>query len=391
MLKEEQNRILTQVGSGTPCGDYLRRFWMPVGLSSELTDFPRRVKVMGEEFALFRDKKGRVGLTGLYCPHRLASFEYGFCEEEGLRCRQHGWLFDTNGGCLEQPAEKNSDFKNNIHLRAYPVKELGGLIFGYLGPGEPPVLPKYDVLVKDGQRVAFKRFHPGNYLQIFENSGALDLWHTVYTHQLIPHWYRNKLVTLDFEKVHERYYTGVLSRSSRPDMRPGQMTTFLSTNVLPTVVRIAIRSRTRSEGQRYDVPAREQLNIYVPEDDVSTMMYSVVLVPRGYESFHEDMVRELKELVWPPRRDSHGKPILETVPQEDAAVTLSPGPITQRQYEHLGTSDIGVIMWRRLLMDGIESVQSGEEPLGILKNEDPDVINVPTGEYLEESPLQKEK
>jgi 5,5'-dehydrodivanillate O-demethylase len=388
MLTPEQNQTLTSVGPGTPGGNYLRKFWIPVGLSSELIDFPRKVRLLGEDFALFKDKKGRIGFTGLYCPHRLASFEYGYVEEEGIRCRQHGWLFDTCGNCLEQPAEDNSNFRNNVKLKAYPVREIAGLIFAYLGTGEPPSFPLFDVLVKEGMRRVYKRpIYEGNYLQILENGAGTDPWHTVYTHQLQPMWFRRNLVTFEWEKIISNNYTGIRTRSVRPGPAEGSLYERVNVFIAPMSYKIALR-KSYTANQNYKIPHVQKMVWWIPEDDTTTTGFTVDFIAgTGYSaeaaSSVLDSVFDSRPFNWPPRRDTAGRPILETVPQEDAAVTMSPGVITQRQYEHLGKSDQGVIMLRRILLDGIEAVRKGEDPLGMSRgNESTEVIEVTTKDEL---------
>ena len=118
------------MGPGTPAGNWFRRYWLVVGTAKELLDVPVAVKILGEELVLFRDRGDAIGLLGLYCPHRGASLEYGDIEERGLRCPYHGWLFDVSGRCREMPAEpKDSKFREKVKHNAYPVKELGGLLF----------------------------------------------------------------------------------------------------------------------------------------------------------------------------------------------------------------------------------------------------------------------
>src|SRR5690242_7252325 len=118
MLSPEQNQLICEVGPGTPGGEMLRRYWHPIGGLSELDEDP----------VVYRDRSGRLGLLGALCPHRRTSLEYGIPEQEGLRCCYHGWLFDNEGRCLEQPAEPaESVFKDKIRHVAYPVQELGGL------------------------------------------------------------------------------------------------------------------------------------------------------------------------------------------------------------------------------------------------------------------------
>ncbi len=92
-----KTRRLTRVGPDTPCGEYLRRFWQPVILASELGDLPRRLRILGEDLVAFRDKSGAIGLLEPYCPHRGTSLEYGLIDDKGIRCCYHGWLFDVDG------------------------------------------------------------------------------------------------------------------------------------------------------------------------------------------------------------------------------------------------------------------------------------------------------
>lgn len=154
MLTKEENAELTQVGPGTPGGDLLRRYWHPIAVAAELTDErpKKRVKVLGEELVLFRDQQGAYGLVAERCSHRGASLYYGFLEDGGLRCPNDGWLYDREGRCIEQPFEPaQSILKHTIRHPSYPVEELGGLLFAYLGPPEKrPLLPRWDILVLEG-------------------------------------------------------------------------------------------------------------------------------------------------------------------------------------------------------------------------------------------------
>src|SRR6266852_6458078 len=138
---------LCHVGPGTPAGEMFRRYWLVISRSEDLRDIPQAIKVLGEELVLFRDGQGRLGLVGLHCSHRGASLEYGRIEEGGLRCIYHGWLYDVDGQCLEQPGEPaGSTFHERIRQTAYPCTEKAGMIFAYMGPGEPPLLPAYEFL-----------------------------------------------------------------------------------------------------------------------------------------------------------------------------------------------------------------------------------------------------
>ena len=146
MASSAQNNLITRIGPGTPAGDVLRSFWQPVAISEELPDERpvRAVEVFGERLVLFRDQDGALGLFDRHCAHRGADLCYGRLEDGGLRCPFHGWLFDKDGKCLEQPAEpEDSTLHRRIKQKSYPVIEKNGMIFGFMGKGDTPPLPKF--------------------------------------------------------------------------------------------------------------------------------------------------------------------------------------------------------------------------------------------------------
>ncbi len=148
-LREPSSRTeLTSVARGTAMGELMRRYWHPVGLATDATDIPRKVRILGEDLILFRDKRGSPGLLHARCCHRGTTLYYGKVEDDGIRCCYHGWKFDTEGNCLEQPCEPDGGlFKDKVRQPWYPVEERYGLIFAYMGPSDKkPVLPRYDCL-----------------------------------------------------------------------------------------------------------------------------------------------------------------------------------------------------------------------------------------------------
>ena len=148
MLTSEENELLTRTGPGTSMGEVLRRYWQPVALAEEMPvgGDPRPVRLLGEDLVLFRDDHDRLGLLGLHCSHRGTDLSYGRVEDGGLRCLYHGWLFDIHGQCLEQPGEPaGCDFRKKIRHTAYPCAEVSGFILTYMGPGEPPLIPNYEI------------------------------------------------------------------------------------------------------------------------------------------------------------------------------------------------------------------------------------------------------
>ena len=130
----QENEELTHIGPGTPCGEYLRRFWQPMAYSDELTDLPKKLRILGEDLVVYRDFNGDVGLLELHCAHRGTSLEFGIVCQTGIMCCYHGWRFDKDGTILETPGEPaSSTLKDRLFQGAYPVHESNGLIFAYMG------------------------------------------------------------------------------------------------------------------------------------------------------------------------------------------------------------------------------------------------------------------
>ncbi|MBV9131512.1 MAG: Rieske 2Fe-2S domain-containing protein, partial [Chloroflexi bacterium] len=144
MLSKEENALVTRTGPGTPMGEVMRRYWMPILLDRELAEpdgEPVKVQLLGERLVAFRDTNGNIGLLEEFCPHRRVSLWLGRNEECGLRCVYHGWKFDVDGNCVEQMNEPGENsFADKVHIKHYPTLEVGGIIWAYLGPAEktPP-------------------------------------------------------------------------------------------------------------------------------------------------------------------------------------------------------------------------------------------------------------
>ena len=150
--QDREDEELTHVTHGTPCGEYLRRYWQPIGMSSELGDLPLLVKILGEELVLFRDKSENVGLLHKHCAHRGASLEYGIVAERGIICCYHGWHYDVDGTLIRAGSERaDSPICRKVVQGAYPVREKDGILFTYKGPPDNcPDFPEYDTQHLDG-------------------------------------------------------------------------------------------------------------------------------------------------------------------------------------------------------------------------------------------------
>src|SRR6266581_760316 len=187
MLSREENKILTQIGPGTPMGEVMRRYWMPALLSRELPEpdcAPVRVKLLGEEMVAFRDTERRVGLLEEFCPHRRVSLWYGRNEESGLRCIYHGWKFDVEGTCVDQMNEPVS-FAQKVHIVSYPTVEMGDVIWAYMGPEElMPPPPKFEwVRAPSTHRHVSKVWQECNWAQGLE--GGIDSSHAPILHRAL--------------------------------------------------------------------------------------------------------------------------------------------------------------------------------------------------------------
>ncbi|MBM4297974.1 MAG: Rieske 2Fe-2S domain-containing protein [Deltaproteobacteria bacterium] len=155
-------------GPDTLAGRYLRKFWHPVYRAQDIPPgWAKPIKIMGEQFTLYRGDGGKPHLVDFRCPHRQAQLSIGWIEDDSIRCRFHGWRFDATGQCVEQPAEKES-FAEKIRIRSCPTEEYLGLIFVYFGDGAPPPLPRYPDFEKAGLWVE-TYVRPCNFLNNIEN------------------------------------------------------------------------------------------------------------------------------------------------------------------------------------------------------------------------------
>lgn len=389
MMTQEENDLLTQTGPGTPCGELIRRYWQPAALSEELPPggAPLPVTLLGEELVLFRDDQGRPGLLGLHCAHRGADLSYGRLEDGGLRCIYHGWLYDVHGRCLDQPGEPGGgEHKDAIRHTAYPCIERAGVIFAYLGAGEPPLLPGYEFLTVPENHVSVtKALHDCNYLQGSE--GNIDPIHNTLLHY--PFQVRSLAITGVAE------YQGF--RGGR-GAAPGIET--IDAEITDFGVRLS-RSCPVGTDKKYlrifcfmlpnltcfpGGPQGEEgysANWHVPIDDAHHWKYifsfsRVKPVERDFAAYGRGagMTEDYRFVANKTNRYLQNRETLNTssysgidgVPVQDLWAVEGAGPVQDRTQEHLVSSDIAIVAQRKLLLKAIRDVQEGKDPPHVIRD-----------------------
>ena len=384
MLTKEQNDLLTQTGPGTPGGKLFRQYWLPVALVEQVPPggAPLPLTILSEDLVLFRGEDGQLGLMGRYCPHRCTDLSYGRIEDGGLRCLYHGWLFDKAGKCIEQPAEpENSTYKDDVRATAYPVREKAGMVFAYMGEGEPPDFPEYEFLeIDESHRSIYKVHLECNYLQACE--GDFDPSHVSYLHRRMTdaptagtiaggeegrdsgsYFKANVRPKLSFEKTD--YGVRIFSERELDGAKKYlRVTNFL----LPSLACIA----GRQAGDGYSAVWR------IPIDDTHHWRFGFQFqrsAPLDRKKYDEQNKTEIGPDYMPYRtlanRYLQDRESMKTTTftgmgtlfmVHDAFASETQGPIQDRSRENLGTGDVIIAGVRRLLRQAIEDVANGKLP-----------------------------
>jgi nitrite reductase/ring-hydroxylating ferredoxin subunit len=347
--RPKEDEELTRVGPGTPCGEYLRRFWQPIVLGRELGELPRRIRILGEDLVVFRDKRGAIGLLELHCPHRGTSLEFGLIGEKGIRCCYHGWLFDVDGTILETPGEPaESTLKDRLFHGAYPVHEHAGLVFAYMGPPERrPPFPVLDTYQLDGYKLFAREptVWECNWLQVKENS--MDPAHLAFLHTLPG----SEGFTQDLKELGEWDWVetpvGMVYIDTR---RAGdRVWVRVADFILPNIHQFPPNADPLA--QRNSITRPLATTWAVPLDDTHTMQI-------GY--YHQPGGKELRRGAGFGQDGSRSHEERQRVPGDyDAQVSIH-GGIARHGLEHLANTDRGVTMMRNMIRRGIRTVRNGE-------------------------------
>ncbi|MDR7083272.1 nitrite reductase/ring-hydroxylating ferredoxin subunit [Arthrobacter ginsengisoli] len=388
MLTKEDTNYLTQTGPGTPMGNLFRRYWQPALLSQEIPapdSAPVRVKILGENLVAIRATDGTTALIQERCPHRGASLFFGRNEEQGIRCVYHGWKFGTDGQCVDMPNEPaESDFFQKVKAVVYPTKEMGGIVWAYLGDAEhQPELPKFEwAQVPESHRHMTKVTLDSNYLQSVE--GDIDSSHTAFLHGQVG---KNDLEVSSKFFDSNKALRYLWSRDKAPKFF-----------VVETPHGLTIGARRDGGRDHYywritqwvipsvsmipgEVGGTQRCNFRVPMGDTDHQFYRIDYIPQRpltpeerYDFEHGTIHPELKPGTSRPVRDLSNDFLIDRalqksgtysgirgIVEQDYAVTSSMGLISDRSTEQLGTSDMGVIRARRVMMRLAKHLESGGE------------------------------
>ncbi len=389
-MSPEQNDLITRVGQGRPAGKLLRQYWQPVALVDEL-DGKRPIKavrLMGQDFVLFRDEQGRYGMLDRDCPHRGADLAFGRLEDGGLRCAFHGWLFDVNGACLDTPAEpEGSKLSQRVKQAAYPVVEKSGLLFAYIGTGEAPAFPNFDCFVApSAYTFAFKGYLDCNWLQALEV--GIDPAHASYLHRFFE--------DADTDASYGKQFRGasadsampitkVLREYDRPEIKVDAADYGLRLTALRKLGehQTHVRVTNLVFPQAFIIPMSAEMTIaqwHVPVDDTSCYWYAIFTSfgkPVDKQQMRDQRLALYELPDYKPRVgrfNNYGFNADEQATQtytgmghdinvHDQWAVESQGKIQDRTREHLGSTDKGIVAYRRLLLEAIDHATQGQKAL----------------------------
>jgi 5,5'-dehydrodivanillate O-demethylase len=351
--------VLTHVGPGTPMGRYMRFFWHPIAAAEELKDHPKPVRILGEDLVLFRTTNGKLGLLAQRCAHRSASLGCGMIEDDGIRCAYHAWKYDLTGQCVDIPSERGDrKVSSRIKIPGYQVHEAGGLIWAYLGAQPAPLFPRYEFIVGEqyDHDVGLSEL-PCNWLQIAENN--MDPYHVEYLHFMYTNYVHERIgkpkipvrrhAKIDFE-VFE--YGIIKRRLWEGDSEDSEEWTIGHPQIWPGTAIVTYPN------------GGVQAQIRTPIDDTNTRIYwyNAKLRPAGQPA---DPICPTFDN---PFRKADGGYHVETLNGQDMVVMVTQGEITDRTLENLVNSDRGVVLYRRVLLEQLDRIARGEDPLGVVRD-----------------------
>ena len=390
-MTREENELLCRVTGDAPMGQLMRRHWMPACLVEEVAErdgAPVRVRLLGEELVAFRDSNGRVGMLDEHCPHRRASLALGRNEECGLRCLYHGWKVDVDGTIVDMASEPpGSRIGEKVKHKAYPVHEAAGFIWTYLGPVD--TMPAFEAPAfapTARARVSTLKIHvPCNWAQILEGQIDSARSSSLHSSDMVP-------ANVDAAKATD---TTWLRPST--DKAPRMQCENTSYGFRYAAIRKPIHNAETHDYVRTTVyiapftcliPPNNAYNVatvIVPEDDLNTAFYFIVWSDGEKPGIDQDAwrrfnhaqpgidltadFRNLRTVENNFRQDRHAMKQgsftgIVGIPNQDIAMWETMGRIADRTKDWLGTSDIAVARFRRLMLDAAKAMRDGGPALG---------------------------
>ena len=383
----DDHKMLSETTRGTKMGELLRRYWMPAVLSRELVadGAPVRVRLLGEDLIAFRDTQGRVGLLREFCAHRGASLYFGRNGESGLRCWYHGWKYDIEGNCLDQPnMPEDRRFCDKIRQTAYPCIERNGAVWTYMGPREtmPPLHDLEWLTVPESHVYVTKRIQLCHWTQGMD--GDMDGSHVAFLHDNV----------LD----HTREQAGQASTA----MMKAQLTPHMEVEWTKAGIALGVRRAIDAtyfswRVNQWFLPGFTMIppfpgdhpilgHSWVAQDDATSWLFvfswhpsrpltkdEIDYMAAGNNNTH---IRLLPGS-WMPRANKSNdyagpdaKPAkqpwmrVKDIQDQDVAATESMGPLYDRTQENLCVQDIAIANARRRLLEAARGLQAGKEPPG---------------------------
>ena len=353
---------LARTNSKTPCGEYLRRYWHPVALTSEVSKTPKEIRILGEDLVIFKTTKGNIGLVHKACPHRRASMAYGKTEDEGIRCCYHGWLFSTNGEILETPGEdidskQAKKLRETFKLGAYPVIEFNGLVFSYLGPMEKiPEFPLYDSFEIPGNiSNPYRIDYNCNWIQVLD--AIMDPLHTSFLH--------GQSSGIQFSEGFAE--VGEIDFFERGIQYLGCNTRRINDNVWVRVNELILPNFTQAgaafaaDGTKSKYFGRSSFTRWVvPVDDHHCVALAWAnfgdrgdpIEYNNQEGYERIEAGEISNRTQEEKQKNPG----------DAEAVEGMGSISSHKGEHLMPTDKGVMIYRRRIRKLIKGLEEGNEP-----------------------------
>jgi phthalate 4,5-dioxygenase len=377
----ENSETLTRVGPGTPMGELMRHYWLPALKSSELKADcdPVRFVLLGEKLIAFRDSVGRVGVMDHRCPHRCASLFYGRNEENGLRCIYHGWKYDVDGNCLDQPnLPPHQVFKDKVRAKAYRAAERNGVVYVYMGAVEkaPPLPDIAATHIPESEATITFALRECNWLQGLE--GDIDTSHLNFLHYGAQSGQdfaptdptRFGAIRRDPEYQVEEHELGTIYGAYRP-AENGSVYWRIAHFMFPCWTLAPFIAFEHYRIARAWVPLDDTHMMFVmigPKSGPGSVAETERLLPNTTDWLGRYRLAQTAAndyLVDRALQRTGSFTGIEGIHQQDQAATESMGPITEHSFEHLAVSDRMLIATRRRLLGAAKALaEQGTLPPG---------------------------